>query len=327
MLAYSIRRLLVSIPVLLVASFLMFVTVAASGDPLSDLKTKNPRPPAQTIRNAEHRLRLDQPILERYWHWLTGIVHGDFGPAVQGGGTLNIRTEIASRALITFRLVFFAMLLAAFLGIVIGVVTARKQYTSIDYSLGFVGFVFLAMPTFWFAILLKEGAIWSNRHGFTSFDTIGEANPTVGPGFLAHLSDTFNHLILPTVVLAVISYPPWSRFVRASMLEVMNSDYIRLARAKGISPRRVLIRHALRTALIPFVTVTALDVASILGGAVITEYIFQWHGMGDFLISSINYKDPYAILAWLLVAGTAVIVFNLLADLLYGVLDPRIRYE
>ncbi|MDQ1539763.1 MAG: glutathione transport system permease protein [Actinomycetota bacterium] len=327
MLAYTIRRLLVSIPVLLVATFLMFVIVAASGDPLDQLKTKNPRPPQATIDLAAHRLRLDQPVLERYWHWITGIVHGDFGPAVQGGGTLDIGSEIGHRALVTVRLVFFAMVLAALLAVVVGVISARKQYTAIDYSFTFTGFLFLAMPTFWFAILLKEAAIWSNNHGWTHLKTIGDRSPSVSGGFLAHVGDSFNHMVLPTITLALISYAAWSRFNRASMLEVLSSDYIRLARAKGITPRRVLIRHALRTALIPFVTVTALDIAAILGGAIITETIFQWRGMGDFLVRSIFAHDPYAILAWLLIAGAAVIIFNLIADLLYGVLDPRIRYE
>jgi peptide/nickel transport system permease protein len=327
MLAYAVRRLLVSIPVLLVATFLMFVIVAAGGDPLSQLKTRNPRPSAAVIALEEHRLRLDQPVLERYWHWLTGIVRGDFGPAVQGGGTMNIRREIGNRALVTVRLVFFAMLLAAVLAIVVGVISAKKQYSVVDYGFTFTGFLFLAMPTFWFAILLKEAAIWSNKQGWTSFKTIGESSPHVQPGLPSHLADSFNHMILPTIVLALISYAAWSRFNRASMLEVLGSDYIRLARAKGISPRRVLIRHGLRTALIPFVTVTALDIAAILGGAIITETIFQWRGMGDFLVRSIFNRDPYAILGWLLVSGTAVIVFNLIADVLYGVLDPRIRYE
>jgi peptide/nickel transport system permease protein len=219
------------------------------------------------------------------------------------------------------------MLLAAVLAIIVGVISAKKQYTAVDYTFTFTGFLFLAMPTFWFAILLKEAAIWSNKRHWTSFKTIGDRSPHVAAGWQAHASDTYNHMILPTIVLALISYAAWSRFNRASMLEVLDSDYIRLARAKGISPRRVLIRHALRTALIPFVTVTALDIAAILGGAIITETIFQWKGMGDFLVRSILNHDPYAILAWLLVSGTAVIVFNLIADLLYGVLDPRIRYE
>jgi peptide/nickel transport system permease protein len=328
MLAFAIRRVLISIPILIVSTFIVFLLVSLSGDPLSNLKTKQPRPPESTIRNAEHRLRLDQPLLERYWHWITGVIHGNFGPSVAGGGTLDIGTEIGHRALVTLRLVFFAMVVAALIAIVVGVISATKQYSKTDYSFTFTGFLFLAMPTFWFAILLKEGAIWSNKHFGTTFKTIGENSPTISPGLGAHLFDDFNHLILPTITLALISYASWSRFNRASMIEALSSDYIRLARAKGISPTRVLIRHALRTALIPFVTVTALDIGAILGGAIITEFIYQWRGMGDFLLADgLTLNDPYVVLAWLLVSGAAIIAFNLIADILYGVLDPRIRYE
>jgi peptide/nickel transport system permease protein len=134
-------------------------------------------------------------------------------------------------------------------------------------------------------------------------------------------------MILPTISLALITFASWSRFQRSSMLEVLGSDYIRLARAKGLRWRKVLTKHALRTALIPLTTVSALDFAGILGGAVITETIFGWAGMGQYLIDSINTDDVYAVMAWLLVAGTIVIVINLIADLLYGVLDPRIRHD
>jgi peptide/nickel transport system permease protein len=328
MLAFAIRRVLISIPILIVSTFIVFLLVSLSGDPLSGLKTKQPIPPPQTIKLAEHRLWLDQPLLERYWHWMSGISHGYFGPSVSGGGTLDIGSEIGHRALVTLRLVFFAMVVAAIIAIVVGVISATKQYTKTDYTFTFTGFLFLAMPTFWFAILLKEGAIWSNKHWGTKFKTIGENSPSISPGLGSHLFDDFNHLILPTITLALISYASWSRFNRASMIEALSSDYIRLARAKGISPARVLVRHALRTALIPFVTVTALDIGAILGGAIITEYIYQWRGMGDFLLADgLNLNDPYVVLAWLLVSGAAIIVFNLIADILYGVLDPRIRYE
>ena len=132
--------------------------------------------------------------------------------------------------------------------------------------------------------------------------------------------------MLPTISLALISYAAWSRYQRASMLEVMNSDYVRLARAKGLSRRRVMVKHALRNALIPLTTVTALDLASIISGAVVTETVFQWRGMGDLLLNAIRTDDVYVVMAWLLVTATVVILFNLLADLLYAVLDPRIRY-
>ena len=139
--------------------------------------------------------------------------------------------------------------------------------------------------------------------------------------------DSFEHLILPTISLALITYAAWSRFQRASMLEVLNSDYMRLARAKGLKARRVLVKHDLRTALIPMTTVSALTIAAILGGAVITETVFQWQGMGVFLINSITFRDRYGTMGWLLISGFFVVVGNLIADLLYAVLDPRIRYE
>jgi peptide/nickel transport system permease protein len=141
------------------------------------------------------------------------------------------------------------------------------------------------------------------------------------------MGDDAGHLILPTVVLALSSYAAWSRFQRGSMLEVLGSDYIRLARAKGLSRSRVMVRHALRTALIPLTTVTALDIATLIGGAVITESVFQWHGMGEYLLDGIRNRDVYPVASWLLISATFVILFNLIADLLYAVLDPRIRYE
>jgi peptide/nickel transport system permease protein len=325
--AYSIRRVLVSIPVLIVASFTVFLLVANSGDPLSALRTHHPPVPPATIALEERRLRLDQPLMERYWHWLTGLMHGDFGPSTQSAN-LNIGGELWHRLGVTFRLVFFAMILAALIAVVVGVLSAVKQYSFTDYAFTFSGFLFLSLPVFWFAVLLKEVGISINRHaGHTVFYTINDETVGLQGGFTAHASDIAGHMILPTIVLAMVSFAAWSRFNRASMLEVLNSDYIRLARSKGLSRRRVMIRHALRTALIPLVTVMALDLATILSGAVVTETVFQWHGMGDFLLTAIRTKDTYAVLGWLLIIAVIVIAFNLVADLLYAVLDPRIRYE
>jgi peptide/nickel transport system permease protein len=134
-------------------------------------------------------------------------------------------------------------------------------------------------------------------------------------------------MVLPTLSLMLISYASWSRYQRGSMLEVLNSDYVRLARAKGLRNRQVMVRHALRTALIPLTTVTALDIGGIIGGAVITETVYEWRGLGRMLVESVRGRDVYSVLAWLLFAGFVVIVFNIIADLLYAVLDPRIRYE
>jgi peptide/nickel transport system permease protein len=184
------------------------------------------------------------------------------------------------------------------------------------------------MPTFWFAVLLKEGGIWYNNNvSQDTFFTIGEKSVYLSSNsFGSQFTDILGHMVLPVIVLSLTSYAAWSRFTRASMLEVLGSDYVRLARSKGLKPRQVLVRHALRTALVPLTTVTALDIASLLGGAVITETVFQWHGMGYLLITAIQQLNPNILLAWLLVAAAFVILFNLLADILYGVLDPRIRH-
>ncbi|MFL6240835.1 MAG: ABC transporter permease [Actinomycetes bacterium] len=327
MIAYAIRRLFVAVPVIIVATFVTFLLVANSGDPLSALKTHHPPVPPSVIAEREHQLRLDQPLLERYWHWLTGVLHGDFGPSVQSAN-LDIGKEITHRLAVTFRLVFAAMILAALIAVVVGVISAVKQYSVTDYAFTFSGFLFLSLPVFWFAVLLKQAGITINTHaGHTIFYTIGESTVGLEGGWAAHFKDVAEHMILPTIVLAMTSYAAWSRYNRASMLEVLNSDYVRLARSKGISRNRVMVRHALRTALIPLVTVMALDLATILSGAVITETVFQWHGMGDFLLTSIRAKDTYAVLGWLVVVAAIVVLFNLIADLLYAVLDPRIRYE
>jgi glutathione transport system permease protein len=330
MIAYAIRRLLISIPVLLLSSFLVFAMVATTGDPLEGLRVTNPPTPPETIALEAKRLYLDLPWYERYWVWLSNAVQGDFGPSVNVRE--NINTEIWTRLGVTLRLVLIAMLLALVLAIVAGVTSAVKQYSKTDYSVTFFGFLFLATPTFWLAILLKELGITANQIDGDPesrlFYTYGDRSVFLDdPTPWNKFTDLVGHMILPTVALALITFASWSRFQRASMLEVLGSDYIRLARAKGLRWRKVLTKHALRTALIPLTTVTALDFAGILGGAVITETIFGWAGMGQYLTDSIRTHDVYAVMAWLLVAGTIVVIINLIADLLYGVLDPRIRHD
>jgi len=179
---------------------------------------------------------------------------------------------------------------------------------------------------FFLAGLVKQGAIKINNDTKSqSLLTTGDSTPLT-TGFTNTFTDRLSHLVLPTIALAAISYATWSRFQRAAMLDVLNSDYIRLARAKGLSRRRVMIRHALRTALIPLTTVVAIDVGGILGGAVLTERVFVWHGMGDMLLVSVANQDVNRVLAWLMVSALLVIIFNLIADVLYAFLDPRIRY-
>jgi peptide/nickel transport system permease protein len=328
MLAYSIRRILIAIPVLLVASMIVFALTLLTGDPVEEKYAgRNPPVPQQTIDNERARLHLDDPLVVQYGNWLKNLVlHGDFGPSITA--TNDIGEDLARRTLVTLRLVIFAMALALVLAVISGVVSATKQYSWIDYILTFFGFLFLAMPAFWTAVLLKQGALAVNEAtGRRTFFTIGARSDETAPGAFNTVSDIFGHMILPTISLALITYAAWSRFQRSSMLEVLNSDYIRLARSKGLSPRRVLVKHALRTALIPMTTVSALTIAAVIGGAVVTETVFEWQGLGKYLVDSIGTRDRYAILGLLLVTGFMVIVGNLIADILYGVLDPRIRYE
>jgi peptide/nickel transport system permease protein len=325
MLSFVTRRLLVSVPVLLLSSFLVFLLVAAAGDPLADLRGRNPPVPETVIKARESALWINHPLPNRYWHWLTGIVHGDFGPSIKG---LDIGSDLGHRMLVTGRMVVLAMFVAVLLAILTGVLSAVRQYSGLDYTFTFAGFLFLSMPVFWFAALLKEflAIKFNDALGKTVVYTIGDSTPDLPGNFFTRLPNYAGHLVLPTIALAAITYASWSRYQRSAMLDVLSSDYIRLARAKGLSRRRVMVRHALRTALIPLTTIVAVDIGATLGGAVITEQVFAWHGMGEMLINSVTDQDVNRTLAWLMVAGVVVILANLIADVLYAFLDPRIRY-
>lgn len=323
MVYYIVRRILIAIPVLIVSSILVFLLVALSGDPLGDIK--RPGTPAFVITAREHQLWLDRPLPNRYWHWLSNIVTGNFGPSVKG---IDVRADLIRRFEVTMRMVILALIVAAVLAIVIGVISAVKQYSVTDYAFTFFGFLFLSMPVFWFAGLLKEilALKFNEAVGSNVISTIGDSTPDYTGSFLGRIGDYAGHLLLPTIALAAITYAGWSRYQRASMLDVLDSDYVRLARAKGLRRGTVMRRHALRTALIPTVTIIALDSGTILGGAIITEKVFAWHGLGEMLIDSANDVDLNRILAVLMISAVFVIVANLVADVLYAVLDPRIRY-
>src|SRR5262245_36533809 len=256
MLSFIIRRLLVSIPVVILSSVLVFLLVANSGDPLGELKGRNPPVPKATLDLRRHELNLDKPLPERYWIWVTHFVRGDMGTSVRG---LNVRTLLGQRLVVTMRMIIVATLLALVLAILTGVIGAVRQYRISDYTFTFAGFLFLSMPVFWLAALLKEYvAIKFNRaFGHRVFYTVGAETPNLTGSILHRLGDYAGHLVLPMLTLALISYASWSRYQRSTMLDVLSSDYIRLARAKGLSRTRVMIRHALRNALIPIATVVA----------------------------------------------------------------------
>ena len=325
MLGYILRRILTSVIVLVVASFLVYMIVTSFGDPLAELRNRNPPVPAEVIEARRAELNLDKPPLQRYAIWIGGAVQGDFGEDLSGQ---EIGPLLMRRLQVTMRMVLLAALIALLLAVLVGVYSAVRQYTAGDYAATFFGFLFLSTPVFWLAALLKEFAAirLNNWLGGTYVYTVGAQSPNLTGSFWERMGDYIGHLALPTLSLALITFAAWSRFQRASMLDVLNSDFLRLARAKGLGSTRVLVKHGLRNALIPLTTVVAIDFAAILGGAIVTETVFAWQGMGRLLIDAINRYDPNVVAAWLLVTGAVVILFNLIADILYGVLDPRIRY-
>jgi peptide/nickel transport system permease protein len=314
--------------VLLASSFLVFLLAASTLDPLAKLRQRQGLAPG-TIDNQAHLLGLDRPAPQRYWTWLTGVLHGDFGNNISGS---PINPVLFHRVIVTGRLVLAAMVLATILAVAVGVLTAVRQNKLSDYVSTTVSYVLIALPVFWFATLLKQFlVIWGNQHLFGGHHVLwtqGETQAGIELYGTPHeiLIDRIQHMILPTISLAALNFAAWSRFQRSSMLDVLNADYMRMARAKGLRYPRVLVRHGLRNALIPVTTVIALNVGLILGGAVLTEKVFVWNGMGTYLTDdAIGQQDVNVLLAWLMVAAFFVIVANLVADLLYAVLDPRIR--
>jgi peptide/nickel transport system permease protein len=206
----------------------------------------------------------------------------------------------------------------------LGVSSAKKQYSFFDYTTTTISFFGFSVPIFWFALVLQALATaFFLKTGIRLVYTFGQSNPEATNDFV----DRLQHMILPILTLSYVNIATYSRYQRASMLEVLHSDYIRTARAKGLSERSVTMKHALRNALIPVVTIAALNFGAVLGGAVITETIFAWPGMGKFFIDSLVRGEIYTLMAWLMVTAVAVIVMNLVADIVYGWLDPRIRYD
>jgi peptide/nickel transport system permease protein len=323
-LTYIIRRLLYSLVVLLVASFLIFTFVTISGDPLAFLKMSPGVDPA-TIANIEARKHLNDPIVVQYVYWLQDAVTNQFGTTIIG--ERKIMPDIQRVMGHTIQLVIAAELLAILIAIAIGVYSALRQYSVFDYTATTFSFLGLATPVFWLALMLQilfvNIYLWFDIRIFYTANLSG-----VDPGGGIHFFlDRVQHLALPVIVLCVASIATYSRYMRGAMLEVINSDYVRTARAKGLKERSVIMRHAFRNALIPLTTVIALNFGALIGGVVVTETVFGLDGMGLYFINSLNSGDPYPVMAWLVIVSGAIILFNLLADITYGLLDPRVRHD
>jgi peptide/nickel transport system permease protein len=323
MLTFVVRRILYSVPVLFASTILIFVSVQAIGDPLAELKL-NPLLSKQTIHLIRQRKHLDDPIPVQYAYWLKDAVTNRFGtPLLQPGNRIwdDLRRVIPH----TLQLVLLAEAFAFVLGVGIGVYSALRQYSVFDYSATTLSFLGFAMPVFWLALMLQ--ILFTNvflKWHVRIFYTSGLSSEDPGTG-IHFVIDRLQHLAIPAMTLMLLSIAQYSRFMRASMLEVINSDYVRTARAKGLAERRVTLRHALRNALIPVVTISALNFGALIGGAVVTESIFQLDGMGPYFINALQARDASVVMAWLVITATSVILFNLIADIAYAYIDPRIR--
>ncbi len=492
---FIVRRFLVSIPILLASSLLSFFLVTISGDPLSELRQSRDPNREQTIAQMRKLLELDVPFHERYLKWLSGLFRGDFGVNRDGQEVWALLSQAMGT---TFRLIILATVVSILIGLVIGIITAVRQYSALDYTSTFAAFLFFSLPVFWLAVMLKEfGAIKFNNYleqpgfsavgivliavlsgamasglvggdkrrrlaffggvavvtgalfaaldatdwitnpglsapvvillalgggvlsaliyaplsirpvllagvaaaavtvalsqifdswiddmswtrmlvltvltlgtgaavgaivggeidrasairagmtaaflvgGIVSFDkfisawqpgrtiaTIGPKTPNLDAPFWETMVDYFGHQVLPTMALALIGFATFMRFTRSSMLDTLKSDYVRTAKAKGLPATQVIMRHAFRTALIPVMTVVTISFATIIEGAVITERVFAWKGMGSLFVEGLTEVDPYPVMGFLVITSISIVLLNALADIMYAYLDPRIR--
>jgi peptide/nickel transport system permease protein len=323
MLTYIARRFLYSIVVLVAASFLTFTFVSVSSDPLAPLIT-TPNVSRESVERIAESKHLNDPIVKQYWYWVQDATTNKFGTTLLTNKP--ILPDLWRVWKNTLQLIIAAELLAIILAIGVGVLSALRQYSAFDYSATTFSFLGLATPVFWLGLMAQVLIVqiynWTG-HRIFPIANLNSVDPGAGLSFFL---DRAHHLVIPVMVLMVGSIATYSRFMRASMLEVVNSDYVRTARAKGLSERRVTMKHAFRNALIPVVTVVALNLGGLLGGAIVTETVFSLDGMGLYFISALGTGDPYPVMAWLMITATIVIVFNLVADILYGLLDPRVRY-
>ena len=322
MLTFIGRRVLYSIPVLFFSTFFSFIFISYASNPLATVR-QNPRATPHLIHLLTLQYHLNQPVIVRYFYWVHDVFADKLGKSLV---TLQpIWPDVQRTMGHTAQLCILSESVAIVVGIAVGIYSAIKQYSFFDYSFTTVSFLGFAMPVFWLALLLQIAFTDEYNHwGVRIFYTSG-LNSIPGESWFT--LDRLQHLALPALTLFIISFALYSRYMRASMLDVINSDYVRTARAKGVSERKVIMRHIFRNALIPITTVAALNIGGLLGGAIVTETVFTLDGFGFYFVQKLGQGDTYAVMAYLLVTAVIIIVFNLIADITYGFLDPRIRYD
>ncbi|MDX1875512.1 ABC transporter permease [Mycolicibacterium sp. 120266] len=317
------RRFLNYIVLLLLASFLAFTLASLTFRPLESLEQRNPRPPQSVIDAKAAELNLDKPIPQRYATWLSDTVRGDFGTTVAGQ---PVSDELWRRVGVSLRLVVIGSVTGAILGVVVGAWGAIRQYRLSDRVITALSLLILSTPTFVIASLLILVALQVNSVlGVRIFEYTGETSPDAIGGTWNIFVDRIQHLVLPTLTLALGSIAGYSRYQRNAMLDVLGQDFIRTARAKGLTRRQALVKHGLRTALIPMATLFAYGVGGLVTGAVFVEKIFGWHGMGEWFVQGLATQDTNIIVAMTVFSGATVLLAGVLSDLILAALDPRVR--
>ncbi len=319
---YIVRRFLQMIPTLLGTTFIVFVIInMAPGSPLSHMV--DPTISAEAIERRREQLGLDRPLLQRYGSWLVEAVQGNLGYSTRYRGRLVtdiIQTRLGPTIILTFSSIIVSFILA----VPIGVISATRQYSALDYSVVVSAIAGVSIPVFFLGIVLIY--LFGFQLGWLPVGGMAAAGVR-HPTWLSYAADVARHLVLPLVTLTAANTARFVRFTRSSMLEVIRQDYVRTARAKGLSERVVIYRHALRNALLPVVTILGLSLPFLFSGAVITEAVFAWPGMGTLLIESVSLRDYGLLMGINLFLAVLVIIGNLLADIFYSVVDPRIRYD
>ncbi len=340
---YIIRRLLQAIPLLFIISLVLFILMQNMGDPLATMGGRKVTKPEDRIRLAR-QLGLDKPVLVQYIYWLVGndwtktdldgdgvaetagsrkgVLRGDWGISLVN--RQPVTKVIGERLSNTLLLMVSAEVIIIFAALLIGIYSALHQYTTADNVITATTFILYSMPVFFFALLaMYIFAVSFKKWGIPYLPTVGMFDPEVGqtPPQVAW------HMVLPVATLSFGFVAGYSRYIRSTMLEVMNQDYVRTAKAKGLPHPEVIYIHALKNAALPIVTLVALDLPFLLGGAIVTERIFGWPGMGRLFLDHVSRSDTAVVMGILMMIAVAVIIFQIIADVTYAWLDPRIRYK
>ncbi len=340
---YIIKRLIQGIPLLLIISVILFALMMSMGDPVATMGGRRVTRAADYER-LKHQLGLDKPIYMQYFYWLVGntwtmtdldgdsiaetpgtrlgILRGDFGTSLVN--RKPVMQVIGERIPNTLILMLTGEVIVILGALLVGVYSALRQYSPLDHVVTALSFIGYSMPIFFIALLLMYVfAVLFKRWGLPYLPTVGMFDPQVGKTF----GQVVYHMVLPVISMSIVSLASYSRYIRSTMLDVLNQDYIRTARSKGLPRRSVIFVHALKNASLPIATIVGLDLPFLLGGAVVTERIFAWPGMGRLFLDHVQRADTPVVMGILMLVAVAVIVFQIITDVVYAWLDPRIRYD